>query len=315
MLEDSLMSFLECDGSRARLLYELSLSFDGFSQFERDIENGIIQQHHPKTLEICWMKLVDLPAWRKESFLSFEREVGRRFQGENSCSVDVFEKSLNNLALSSQLCRPFALVCGNSRDQVQSAANVLKTIELKYQDNVQCGTLTKDPAVSGDRAEKVRADRLGALSTESAEKSIPLPTARAELTLGGRPADQPQDAPPELNGVLKVTRSQAVWEPPSAEKAEQKSHQVKRSSSRLNDDESMNEATIGAKGAGKNEELACKMTVPLWVMQKCTRDEELFRKLFGFRFLPTSQEFFLIVFRSLGSAYCWFTQWPQRPQN
>ncbi|KAL7546317.1 hypothetical protein ACHAWF_009649 [Thalassiosira exigua] len=116
MVEDSLLDFLDCDGARARLRYELA--------FSSRKESSVVAQRDPVTNEVVFTKVLDLSLGPDD--LARLRDDARTSVGEDvRCSVEVFAQDLGNVRLPPGLCRPFALVQGPTREDVARATGSL----------------------------------------------------------------------------------------------------------------------------------------------------------------------------------------------
>jgi len=135
MVEDSLLDFLACDGSRARLMYELAMSLHGARNLEHD-NSGVVQQRHfINGKEMVWMKLLDLPAtWDNSDVVCFNLQALR----DDPCNMNIFGNSLGNMNIPPHLCPPFALIWGRvSSEQVAKDTEKLIETVNAYQQTTQ----------------------------------------------------------------------------------------------------------------------------------------------------------------------------------
>ena len=143
MIEDSLLEFVECDGAKARLLYELAALLDGNGSpdIEQFAESGIVQQRDFRTNDMAWMRLVDLPTFENNDFLSFKEDLRHRMQQPGECSVEVFIQG-DNLKLPVTLCKPFALICAKCSDDLVNAAQWVEDSVQECQQRLQSDKMT-----------------------------------------------------------------------------------------------------------------------------------------------------------------------------
>ena len=119
MVEDSIFDFFGCEGAKARLNYELAISY------QDSANSGVVEQRKVGTSRNAWMKLLDLPIWdagRHRSLNDLKHKVER----ETQCSVEIYGQQLGNLRMSAEWCKPFALIIGQARDQVVYSSQKLE---------------------------------------------------------------------------------------------------------------------------------------------------------------------------------------------
>merc|ERR1719491_2840095 len=81
IIEDSLQKFLECKGSRTRLMYEVAVP-------GKELEKGAVKQRRPGCDKIVWMIVVDIPILKWDP--KKEGALKKFFQERTQCSVEFF---------------------------------------------------------------------------------------------------------------------------------------------------------------------------------------------------------------------------------
>lgn len=227
--KDSLSDFLECDGTRTKLLYELASSLEGASQLRR-LDNGILEQRHPQTNKVTWMKVLNIPSLPKQELVHFEEYMKQKVH--QGTFVKVFSQGLN-MSLPSDLCEPFAFIYGKRSDDVGKATGIIAGAIHGYRQRTQ----------------------------NKAQQQESLPQGLESSLVSSRKREVPID-----HNALSAQRNESF----SSTERPTKVPKVDENKS--------------SKGA------TCTLTVPLWAMQRCYRDNELFCKtslLCLFIFYPT----------------------------
>ena len=155
-IEDSLINFLDCTGAQERLLYELALTIEGETQLKRDCESGVVEQRRLGTNKVSSMKLLDLPYFRSNVLFSFRKDVQERLHQETQCTVDVFSQVITS-KLPDDLCKPFSLICGKTKNDVDKAAMIVASIINSYQQRGQM--YIEEPATSSNVATSLSSKR------------------------------------------------------------------------------------------------------------------------------------------------------------
>ena len=125
-----ILEFLDDNCAKGRLLYELALLARGNGCI---ISNGgIVKQRSPDTDKVVWMKLLDLPSFRRRNeLIGDHREfLQRNLTKCTECSMIFFGSDFD---VPVKACKPYVLIYGREVEPVAKAETMLADAIRSYQ--------------------------------------------------------------------------------------------------------------------------------------------------------------------------------------
>ena len=140
-VEDLILDFIQNDGSKGRLMYELAVSCWGAHRSKYSSSNAVKQRNPFNDYRENFMSVVDLPSEVIKGKRCFHGEfllkahVLGQIKKQSGCTIKICGDDFN---IPVELCNPYVLVYGGSFKDVDRAVEIIKDYTSKHQQYCPC---------------------------------------------------------------------------------------------------------------------------------------------------------------------------------